>query len=250
MTRTLHKSSLQVANFRAPPGSLVKCWSLSTTRVDVRFGAGHREQSELSTYMPLPKFELPVALSKVTLPPSPLPLPRSLFLFTCASLFGAWLLLIISILDLGYLSMWLNPPASVFTILYHIGVLLVSRRKRAADAPSYFSTTIFSAYLMSIVWLVAFILTIVVLASNRYYSVEDLQHQGLPVTVHSQRVQVVLTLYEMLVVGGMAVKGHSIVEREGPDPFEWRNLENGKVCLACLFYIPNEFFHEDDVLGK
>lgn len=139
-------------------------------------------------------------------------------------------------LDLGYLSMWLNPCASIFTIIYHIGMVLISRRKRNEEAPSYFSTTIFTGYLLALVWLVAFLLTVIVVASGRveYFNVEWLRQQGLPVTVHSQRLQIFLTLYQMFVVGGMAVKGHTIVRREGPDPSGWRNLECNKVCNIAI----------------
>jgi len=176
--------------------------------------------------MKLPRAELPAFL-KALFPPSPLPIPRSIVLFTCASILGACLLLIISMLDFGYLSMRLNPCVSVYTLVYHIGVILIGRRKRTPDKPSYFSTTVFSGYLLAIVWLVALILTIVVLALGHmphmpYYQVAWLRQQGLPVTVHSQRVQVFLTIYQTLVVGGMALKGHSIVHNEGPDPHDWR----------------------------
>lgn len=192
-----------------------------------------------------PALELPDAAAQ-RLPTSPLPLPRSLFLFTCASLFGSCLLLIISMLDLGYLSMWLNPCASIFTIIYHIGTMLISRRKRNEAAPSYFSTTIFTGYLLALVWLVAFLLTVMVVASGRveYFNVEWLRQQGLPVTVHSQRLQIFLTLYQMFVVGGMAVKGHTIVRREGPDPSDWRNLECNKVCNIATICGDNKRVYE------
>jgi len=179
--------------------------------------------------MKLPRAELPAFLAAL-FPPSPLPIPRSIILFTCASMPGACVLLIVSMLDLGYLSMRLNPCVSIYTLLYHIGVLLIGRRKRTPDSPSYFSTAIFSGYLLAVVWLVALILTIVVLASGHmpYYQVVWLRQQGLPVTVHSQRVQVFLTMYEMVMVGGMALKGHSIVYYEGPDPHDWRYAEFDK----------------------
>jgi hypothetical protein len=162
--------------------------------------------------------------------PSPFPLPRSLFFLTCASLLGSCALLIVSMLDLGYLSMWLNPCASVITVGYHVGVILIARRRRNPNAPSYFSTVIFSAYLLFLVWFIAFILTIVVLASSygKAFMVEA-SRQGFA-TMHTQRAQIFLTLYEMLVVGGMALRGHAIVRREGPDPDQWRNLESGEVC--------------------
>ncbi|GLB34006.1 hypothetical protein LshimejAT787_0108900 [Lyophyllum shimeji] len=176
--------------------------------------------------MKLPRAELPAFLA-AQFPPSPLPIPRSMILFTCASMPGACVLLIVSMLDLGYLSMRLNPCVSIYTLLYHIGVILISRRKRTPAAPSYFSTAVFSGYLLALVWLVALILTILVLASGHmpYYQVAWLRQQGLPVTVHSQRVQVFLVLYETAMVGGMAFKGHSIVHNEGPDPHDWRYAE-------------------------
>jgi len=133
-------------------------------------------------------------------------------------------------LDFGYLSMRLNPCISAYTLIYHIGVILIGFRKRTPHAPSYFSTAIFSGYLLTVVWFVAFILTIVVLASGHtpYYQVVWLRSQGLPVTVHTQRAQVFLTLYETAVVGGMALKGHSIVHKEGPDPHDWRYADVAK----------------------
>jgi len=155
---------------------------------------------------------------------APLPLPRSILLFTCASLFGATLTLIISMLDLGYLSLWLNPCASVYTIIYHIGVLLIAHRKRVPDNPSYFSTAIFSGYLLAAIWLAAFISTIVVLATT-HVDFHIFRGQGFPATVGTQRVQVILSLYEFAVVGGMTIKGHSIVAKHGSDPPDWRYTE-------------------------
>lgn len=88
---------------------------------------------------------------------------------------------------------------------------------------------------MVIMWFIAFILTVVVLGSGNAFQMEALR-QG-PASVHTQRVQVFLTLYETLVVGAMAVTGHAIVRKEGPDPEGWRNLESGEVCGASLCYI-------------
>ena len=132
-------------------------------------------------------------------------------------------------LDLGYLSMWFNPCASIITIIYHMGVLLIACRPRVPNAPSYFSTAIFSAYLLVVAWFIAFILTIVVLASHHVGSYQVADLRGLPANMHTQRLQVVLTFYEMVVLGGMALRGHAIVRKEGPDPGSWRNLENGQV---------------------
>jgi len=167
------------------------------------------------------------------------PLPRSWFFFTCASLLGATALLIISMLDLGYLSMHLNPCVSLYTLLYHVGVILIARQRLNPDAPSYFSTAIFTGYLMAIVWMVAFVLTIVKLASSRnergeYPEIAFLRQNGLPVHVWTQRVQVVLTLYELVMVGGMAARGHGMVKVHGPDPPDWRYEDGGKVCSSSM----------------
>ncbi|KAG6903446.1 hypothetical protein C0995_005469 [Termitomyces sp. Mi166 len=176
--------------------------------------------------MELPRAELPGFL-QISLA-SPLPVPRSLIFLTGASILGASILLIISMLDLGYLSMRLNPCASIYTLLYHLGFILIGLRKRTPDTPSYFSTAIFSGYLLTVVWFVAFILTIVVLAlhgHSPYYQVAWLRQQGLLVNVHTQRVQVFLTLYETIVMGGLALRGHAIVHNEGPNPHDWRYAE-------------------------
>ncbi|KAG5342292.1 hypothetical protein C0989_003421 [Termitomyces sp. Mn162] len=128
--------------------------------------------------------------------------------------------------------MRLNPCVSVCTLLYHLGFVLVGLRRRTPDGPSYFSTAVFSAYLLTVVWLVAFILTIAVLAlhgHSPYYQVAWLRQQGLHVNVHTQRVQVFLTLYETIMMGALGLKGHAIVHHEGPDPHDWRYAEQVKV---------------------
>ena len=103
------------------------------------------------------------------------------------------------------------------------------------NSPSYFSTAIFSAYIMVIMWFIAFILTVVVLATSGNVFQMEVLRDG-PANVHTQRVQIFLTLYEMLVVGGIAVTGHVIVWKEGPDPEGWRNLESGEVGVISLHY--------------
>ncbi|KAG6833950.1 hypothetical protein H0H87_007961 [Tephrocybe sp. NHM501043] len=181
--------------------------------------------------MKLPRAALPAFLELTLV--SPLPVPRSIIFFTCASVLGALALLIISMLDLGYLSMRLNPCISTYTLLYHLGVVLIGRRKRTPDAPSYFSTVVFLGYLLAVVWVVAFILTVVVLAQGQghlpYYHVAWLKQQGLPINVHTQRVQLFLTFYETMIVGATTLRGHSIVHSEGPDPHDWRYTEEEKV---------------------
>ncbi|RDB19956.1 hypothetical protein Hypma_012739 [Hypsizygus marmoreus] len=188
----------------------------------------------LEKLMPAFKLKLPDAFSKA--PKQPLALPRSLLILICLSLLGSCLTLVISMLDLGYLSMWLAPCVAIYTLIFHIGTILIARRPRVPDAPSYFSTAIFCGYLLALIWLVAFILTLLVLMSSQvaYHQVSYLQQHGLPCTVHTQRIQVFLTVYEVVMVGGFAVKGHSIVESEGPDPHNWRYAEHASLDLESV----------------
>jgi len=150
-------------------------------------------------------------------------MPRSWIFLTCASLLGTTTLLVISLLDLGYLSLWANPCIAIYTYVYHAGVIFIAFRKRHATTPSYFSTVIICGYILALLWLGALVATIVVLATaDNAGAIASLRAHGLPVNVNTQRVQVFLTLYEIVVVGGMAAKGHAIVRIYGPDPPDWR----------------------------
>ncbi|KAF8631554.1 hypothetical protein AX15_002308 [Amanita polypyramis BW_CC] len=169
-----------------------------------------------------------VAIYSVTNNPSPpprlnLPLPLPLFILMFISFTLAWILLVLSMLDLGYLSMWMNPVMSLLTIIYHLAVLLLSRTKRTVKDPTYFSTVVVCAYLFGIVWFVAFILTniAIVVRDDRFFSLEDIKRLGLPASVGSQRAQVILTLLEAVVLEAYAIKGHLIIRERG-DPEDWR----------------------------
>ncbi|KAJ6628872.1 hypothetical protein B0H10DRAFT_101993 [Mycena sp. CBHHK59/15] len=160
------------------------------------------------------------------------PLPRSIFVLTCISLLSSFILLVVSLLDLGLLSLRINPCLSLFTVIYNTSILVLAQRPRRIDAPSYFSTSIVCAYILALGWIVAFSITTMVLVSwkGTTYQPEFLHHQqGLPVTVNTQRLQCLLTAVESFVLGGMAVKGHLIV-REEEDPKSWRlTYENDTV---------------------
>ncbi|KAJ7490364.1 hypothetical protein B0H11DRAFT_2010235 [Mycena galericulata] len=170
-----------------------------------------------------------------------MPLSRYLFILTCISLLASFTLLVVSLLDLGVLSLWVNPCASLFTVIYNVSMLVLAQRKRRIDAPSYFLTCIICAYFLALLWLAAFSVTTMVLVSWKgYYQPEILhQQQGLPVTVQTQRLQCFLAGFELLVMGGISVKGHLILRREG-DPKSWRPMdEDEKVrinALACILY--------------
>ncbi|KAK2466086.1 hypothetical protein APHAL10511_001728 [Amanita phalloides] len=168
---------------------------------------------------------MPVAIYPATRNPSPrnLPLPLSLFVLTIISFTFACILLVLSMLDLGYLSMWMNPVMALLTVFYHGAVLLLSRRKRTASDPTYFSTVIVCAYLFGLAWFVAFVLTNVVIAikGDRFFSLEDIKGMGLPASIGSQRAQVIFSLLEAVVLEAYAIKGHLII-RESGDPEDWR----------------------------
>lgn len=164
----------------------------------------------------LPAFEFPHPIEA-----NSVPLPRSLFYLTCVSILNAFLLLLISCLDLGYFSYWMNPPLSLITIIYHCVVLLVARRKRKPEDPSYFSTAIMCAYILAIFWLAALIATIVSLAVSKANYAEILSHNRLPVSVFTQRFQCALDVFGVALVGSVGVKGNMIANEDG-DPPNWR----------------------------
>ncbi|KAJ7498709.1 hypothetical protein FB451DRAFT_7293 [Mycena latifolia] len=186
-----------------------------------------------------------IGLSKPPLPDiltlRSVPLPKSIFILTCASSVASSILLVVSMLDLGLLSLWINPCASLFTLVYNISTLILAHRKRRIDTPSYFSTCIVCAYILAVLWLVAFSVTTMVLVSWKgNYKPEVLhQQQGLPVTVHTQRLQCFLAGVELFTLGGIAVKGH-LIAREG-DPKSWRPMyEDDKVRFNASFRIPHD----------
>jgi len=152
------------------------------------------------------------------------PLPVSLFWLSTSSSLVAFILLPVSLLDLGVLSFYINPPVTIFTILYHGFVLVVSQRPRKPDHPTYYASAILFAFLLDITWIVAFITTTVVYASmqqDEFYSVNNLKSHGLPVSLGTQRFQIFLTLLLAILTGGMAFKGYKIAQEEG-EPDSWR----------------------------
>lgn len=152
------------------------------------------------------------------------PLPVSLFWLSTSSSLVAFILLPVSLLDLGVLSFYINPPVTIFTILYHGFVLVVSQRPRKPDHPTYYASAILFAFLLDITWIVAFITTTVVYASmqqDEFYSVNNLKSHGLPVSLGTQRFQIFLTLLLAILTGGMAFKGYRIAQEEG-EPDSWR----------------------------
>jgi len=150
-------------------------------------------------------------------------IPRSLFYLSTSSLVISFILLIVSLLDLGYCSLWLTPPVCVLTLIYFSGVLLISRKERTDEEPSYFSTVVLLGYLMTLLWLIAFILTIVVFAAYPHM-VDALRQNGLQtVSVGLQRFECLLCITNLGLVGGFTARSHVLSVVNG-EPENWRIL--------------------------
>ncbi|KAL0949314.1 hypothetical protein HGRIS_009390 [Hohenbuehelia grisea] len=152
-----------------------------------------------------------------------IPMPKAFFFLGTASMLGAFLVLILSMLDLGVFSYWISPPVAIITLLYQGGVFVLAHRKRKKYLPSYYSTVVLTAYIISAGWLTAFIATSVMIAKGKP-AVEAVRSQGLVATVSSQWAQWFFALCEFLMVGGMGVRGHLLAMRDG-EPESWRRQE-------------------------
>ncbi|KAJ3741482.1 hypothetical protein DFH05DRAFT_346385 [Lentinula detonsa] len=174
------------------------------------------QQPALSSFSVSAAFPHPIKQEDITI-------PRSLLYIIVSSLFISFLLLIVSLLDFGYCSLWLTPPLCLFTLLYFSGVLVLSRMERSAEDPTYFPTVVFIGYIMTIFWLVSFILTVVVFAVYPHI-VDGLRQLGLhTVSVGLQRFQCLLCMINLGLVGGFTARSHVIAMEEG-DPENWRIL--------------------------
>ncbi|KAJ3822440.1 hypothetical protein F5880DRAFT_1574729 [Lentinula raphanica] len=194
------------------------------------------QQPALSSFSISAAFPHPVKQEDITI-------PRSLLYLIVSSLFVSFLLLIVSFLDLGYCSLWLTPPLCLFTLLYFAGVLFLSRMERTAEEPTYFPTVVFIGYIMTILWLVAFILTVVVFAVYPNI-VAGLRHLGLhTVSVGLQRFECLLCMTNLGLVGGFTARSHVIAMEEG-DPENWRILieKNQNPAARVSAFVPNPDF--------
>lgn len=198
------------------------CWSplklpifLSTCFIVHQIAVGMQNPA-LSSFSISAAFPHPVKQDEITI-------PRSLLYIIVSSIFISFLLLIVSLLDLGYCSLWLTPPLCLFTLLYFTGVLVLSRMERTIEEPTYFPTVVFVGYIMTIIWLVSFILTVIVFAAYPHM-VDALRQQGLhTASVGLQRFQCLLCMTNLGLVGGFTARSHVIAMEEG-DPENWRIL--------------------------
>jgi hypothetical protein len=171
-------------------------------------------QTTLSNLPALPKFD-----DGTQKPISTLPMPRIIFILTCGSTLLTFVILPLSLLDLGNFSYWVNPPMAVMTLLYHAGVLLIAQVPRKPNRPTFFLTIMLLACFLGVGWFVGFVTMIAVFAQPKV--MPQLQAQGLPVSVAGHAIQLVAVLLECVVVMLLGAKGLLIYKRQG-DPETWR----------------------------
>ncbi len=160
---------------------------------------------------------------KAKLGPTPLGLPFSFFLLYLFSGITSFVLLLLSLLDLGYLSLWLIPPLSFFTLISQVAFALLARATRTEGLPSYFSTVVVYSYILAIAWFVAFIAALVIAAiKDRWkWSIEVVEESGGAAVVGTQVAQIVLSCLEVGLLGTFATKAHRQVISQG-EPETWR----------------------------
>ncbi|KAF5364048.1 hypothetical protein D9756_000353 [Leucocoprinus leucothites] len=161
--------------------------------------------------------------SKPTSQPTPLGLPLNLFVIYVVSSINSLILLLLSLLDLGYLSLWTIPPVSCFTLISHFAFPFLASAPRHGSAPSYFSTTIVCVYILAVAWFVASIAALVVagMADKWEWNLDVLDQSGGAATVGTQIVQVLFSWIEVGLLVTFGVKGHRRIINKG-EPESWR----------------------------
>ncbi|KAJ3575809.1 hypothetical protein NP233_g835 [Leucocoprinus birnbaumii] len=153
----------------------------------------------------------------------PLGLPLNLFIIYVTSSINSIIVLLLSLLDLGYLSIWTIPPVSFFTIVSHFAFLFLVHAPRSESAPSYFSTVIVCVYILAAAWFIASIAALVVagLADKWKWNLDVLDDSGGAATVGSQIAQVLFSWVEIGLLVAFGFIGHRQVIDEG-EPESWR----------------------------
>lgn len=154
---------------------------------------------------------------------APLGLPPVLFIPYVFSSFTSLVLLLLSLLDLGYLSLWLIPPLSLFTLLSHAAFPILARTPRTQAAPSYFSTIIVCVYILATAWFIAFIAVLVIAAiKDRWkWNLKMIEDSGGAATMGTQVAQIVLSCLEVGLLVTFTVKAHRRIIDNG-EPESWR----------------------------
>jgi len=136
---------------------------------------------------------------------------------------------------LGYLSLWLIPPLSFFTLVSHAAFPFLARATRTESLPSYFSTVIVCVYILAIAWFVAFVAALVIAAiKDRWkWNIGVVEDSGGAAVVGTQVAQIVLSCLEVGLLGTFATRAHQQVASEG-EPESWRPavLESDKAIIG------------------
>jgi hypothetical protein len=132
-------------------------------------------------------------------------------------------LLLLSLLDLGYLSFWTIPPVAVTTLLSHFIFPFLAYAPRPESSPSYFSTVIVCVYTLPIAWFIASVSAFTVVAmENRWeWKLDAVKAAGGAATQGAQNVQVLFSWVEVGLLLMFEVKAHRRLNIEG-EPESWR----------------------------
>ena len=135
---------------------------------------------------------------------------RTVHILTIMSLVGSTLVFILSMLDLGFASLWANFVTSPLTIIYHIVILVLQakdNRSRASASAQYdiYPTakvgSVVIAYLLAFFWLVP-ILTLVFVGGLWAHFTVDIKLKAANKTTVS--FQLIFTVGECLLVLAIA----------------------------------------------
>ncbi|KAF8076588.1 hypothetical protein FPV67DRAFT_423282 [Lyophyllum atratum] len=135
--------------------------------------------------------------------------PRSIVFLTCFSLFLATAILVLSLLNLGRLSLWMDPAFAICTLVYHTS-LLVLVYVRPQKASMFLVPSIACAYLLAVAWLASFSV-MAILGCGRH---AHLQFSGIvifatpddsyPITLHT--FECILVPCESIIICSLAVR--------------------------------------------
>ncbi|KAJ6598864.1 hypothetical protein DFH09DRAFT_970762 [Mycena vulgaris] len=117
-------------------------------------------------------------------------------------------------MTLVLLQLWMNPTASLFTIIYHSTVLLLSHKRPDSDSSAMYSVpAIALAYLLSLVWMCAFaVMVIIGNEQSGEINVFGLNVQFSVVVRETQQLQFLLVPTEFSLLGDLAIR--STVKRQ------------------------------------
>ncbi|TFK43704.1 hypothetical protein BDQ12DRAFT_675419 [Crucibulum laeve] len=141
------------------------------------------------------------------MPPDPTPpLPGSIRLLTWMSLFLILMILILSLLDFGLLSCFINPIAAVLNMIYHLTVLLATHF-RPAKAAAFTVTAISLGFLLSLTWLSAFLVMVfVALKGGAACDLFGLDIQFSNTVISTQRIQLLFTMLEFAIMVDLSIR--------------------------------------------